>query len=89
MTVSQRNALANSWLEEQEREAGVPAGTMRRNSRSKTDATLGETEEMSDSSSEEAQKDPVETWMLMVSQGLARAQCAALDLLNVQAVFAL
>lgn len=68
MTVSQRNALANSWLEEQEREGGsTGGGKARRNSRSKAGTALGETEDYNDSSSDDVQKDPVETWMLMVS----------------------
>lgn len=68
MTVSQRNALANSWLEEQVREAGsTGSGKVKRNDCSKAGTTVGETEEYNDSSSDDEQKDPVETWMLMVS----------------------
>lgn len=64
MTVSQRNALANSWLEE-ERGEGDSGSPRRRRVKA---AGVGETEEYDhDSSSDDAQKDPLETWMLMVS----------------------
>lgn len=64
MSVSQRNALATSWLEAQDSKAGTKS---RRNSRSKAGTTLETEDYANDSSSDEVQKDPVETWMLMVS----------------------